>query len=105
MAIEENEIHLNDVGTVFEVTLVESDVVVDISTATTLTIKFKKSDGATVMTKTASFSTDGTDGRLQYTSVADDLDQTGPWKLQAYVIMPSWTGHSSIGEFEVFRNL
>lgn len=105
-----NEIHEGDVGTVFELIMVEwdedleEDVVVDISTATVKSIKFGKPTAATV-TQTGVFVTDGTDGKMKYTSVADDLVPTGDWDIQGYVEMPAWTGHSDMGHFTVHRNL
>lgn len=99
-----NEIHLGDIGTVFEITVMDGSVVVDISTATTTEFVFEKPSNATV-TQTAVFVTDGTDGELEYTTVADDLDEVGSWRLQVYIVMPSWTGRSDIGSFEVHKNL
>lgn len=101
-----NEIHLGDIGTIFEITLLdEGSTIVDISSATvTKDIKFQKPDG-TLTTKPAAFKTDGTDGILQYTTVADDLDMTGFWTIQAYVVLTSWTGHSDVSSFQVHANL
>lgn len=110
MPIQEKEIHVGDIGSIFEVTVVEIDevtglpVIVDISTATLMQIRFKKPD-LSVVVQTAAFSTDGTDGKLKYTSVLGDLDQPGDWRLQGYVEMPAWQGHTSIGEFDVEPNL
>ena len=106
----EQEIHVGDIGTIFEVEVIECnlvtglDEVVDISASTTMQLKFQKSGGTTI-TKTASFSDAGVDGKIRYVSVSGDLDQPGQWRLQAYLISPSWTLSSSIGCFEVFPNL
>lgn len=94
---------IGDVGTVFETTIVDQDdLVVDISLATTKTLKFRKPDASTA-TKTASFVTDGTDGKLKYTTVTNDLDQAGDWKAQAVVVFTGsatqWT--STIHDFRV----
>ena len=75
-----NEIHLNDIGTIFEVTVQDDGVIVDISGATTKEIIFKKSRGE-VLTKAAVFSTDGVDGKMRYVAVAGDLDERGQWEL------------------------
>ncbi len=49
-----NEIHLNDIGTVFELTMMDGDAVVDISSATNMEIKFQKpGPPGTTGTKTA----------------------------------------------------
>jgi hypothetical protein len=110
MPVDEQEIHISDIGTVFEVTVVERNPItclneaVDISSATLREMRFKKPSLAVVV-QTAVFTTDGTDGKIQYVSVADDLDQSGDWKLQGYVEMPLWQGYTSIGQFEVAPNL
>lgn len=106
------EIHLGDIGTSFELTFYESVCtgtvqtieVVDISTATTMEIIFSKPDGTTV-TQTAVFVTDGTDGAIRYFSQTGDLDQTGNWKVQGHVILPTGEWYSSISKFKVFANL
>lgn len=99
------EIHINDIGTVFELTVKDSaNAIVDLSTATVLNITFKKSDD-TIVTKTASLVTDGTDGKMQYITVAGDLDLVGLWKIQGDITSPSWTGTTNIDTFTVYPNL
>lgn len=99
------EIRLGDVGTTFRGTIYdESDAVLDISSATTKQLLFKKPDG-TVVPKTASFFTDGTDGKLQYTSVSGDINAIGRWQLEPYVITPQGEWHGSVAEFLVKRYL
>jgi len=98
-----NEIHLNDIGTVFTITLKDGSSVVDISSATTKIIIFGKPDGTSV-SQTGTFTSDGTDGKMYYTSVDGDLDQPGWWKIQAYII-DSGTWKSDIGNFEVHANI
>lgn len=100
-----NEIHQEDIGTAFTITIMDDTAVVDISSATvTKQIKFKKPSG-TVATKDGVFVTDGTDGKLRYTSVADDLDEAGKWYIQVYLVLTGWTGHSDQAEFVVYDNL
>lgn len=95
------EIRLNDEGTAVRLTIYdETNTVVDISTATTKQITFRKPDGTSV-TKTASFSSGGTDGRIQYVLVAGDIDQSGRWVVRAYVVLPSGKWYSTTGEFFV----
>lgn len=96
----------NDVGTIFKVKIVDCDTgdVIDISAATTLQITFKKPDKKTV-TKTAAFSTDGSDGYLQYVVVDGDIDMVGIWNLQAYVAGVGFKNNSTVGTFVVDDNL
>jgi len=100
----QNEIHRLDVGTVFEVTLMDGSSVVNISTATTKEIYFQLPNG-TKLTKSASFTTDGTDGKLRYTTVADDLSLAGGWRIQAHIITPAGQWRSDLGKFKVYENL
>lgn len=98
-------VHLNDIGTVFELTIKDCfDKIVDISSATTRNIIFKKPDGTTI-TKTGVFTTDGTDGKLQYITIASDMDQLAEWKIQAFVIITAGEFSSSSLIFEVVSNL
>ena len=99
-----NEIHLNDIGTVFEITLMDGDVVVPLDTATSLQVLFLKPDQS-IATKTATLKTDGTDGILQYTTIDGDLSAIGKWKVQARVETPEGKWSSDIQEFKVYKNL
>ena len=99
-----SEIHENDIGTVFELTVKEGALVVDDSGATTKQIYFKKPDG-TVVTKTAAFSSDGTDGKLKYTTVTGDLTPTGSWEIQCHLIFSTGEWKTDIGTFTVHPNL
>lgn len=99
-----NEIHEDDIGTAFTITVQDDTAVVNISAATTKQIKFKK-PGKDVVTKDGVFVTDGTDGQLRYVSVAGDLDEAGKWYIQVYLVLTNWTGHSDQGDFMVYSNL
>lgn len=99
-----NEIHLNDIGTIFEVTIKDGDNVVDISSATTKEIIFKSKD-RTITTKTGVFVTDGTDGKIKHTSIANELNVVGVWSIQGFVVLPSGEWHSDISTFEIHKNL
>jgi hypothetical protein len=98
------EIHIGDIGTVFEIELKDCLTVVNISSATVKQIIFQKPTGE-VLTKTAIFSTDGTDGKLRYITVANDLDLAGTWKIQAKVVLSSGTWSSNVEKFKVYSNL
>ncbi len=100
-----NEIHLLDIGTVFEITLYDGAVILSgLDGATAKSILFEKPDGTTVE-KTAAFKTDGLDGIIQYITLANDLDQEGNWKIQARVVLADGSWSSDIGKFKVYPNL
>ena len=63
-----NEIHVGDIGTVFTLTIKDGSSVIDLSGATTKQIILRKPDRVTSSTKTASFVTDGSDGKIKYTN-------------------------------------
>jgi hypothetical protein len=81
------EIRVNDVGTVFELTVTDASGAVDISGATTKQISLEPPTRANKVTKAATFTTDGTDGKMLYTTVAGDLDEAGSWRVQGYVVL------------------
>ena len=99
------EIRLNDIGTVIELTIKDQDdSAVDVSGASTKQFVFRK-PGGTAVVKTAAFVTDGTDGKLKYTTVTDDLDTAGDWQVQAFVDFGSTEWRSDIKNFMVHPNL
>lgn len=97
--------HIGDVGTIFEATVVdETNTVVDLSSQTALSMIFRRPDGQK-LTRTASLTTNGTDGKLRYTTVAGDLAMPGPWKVQAYVSITAGKWTTDPVEFTVQDNL
>jgi hypothetical protein len=98
-----NEVHKNDVGTVFEFTVKDGSVVVDLSAAT-ISVKFRKPNG-TVLTKTGVLLNDGTDGKMKYTTVLNDLSDAGDWSVQAVITIGTGTWNTDIQHFRVFDNL
>jgi hypothetical protein len=101
----ENGVPLYTVGLSIELTITESGSPFDISNATTKSIIFQKPDKS-VVTKTADFVSDGSDGKIKYvTSGSSDLDQWGTWLAQAYVSIPYFSSYSTINTFYVDRNL
>jgi hypothetical protein len=94
----------DDVGTVIQVTVMENDVALDISAATVKQLIFRK-PGDTIVTKDAEFVTDGSDGKIDYTTVAGDLDQDGTWEIQAYIEMGGGKWSSEIATFTVLPRI
>ena len=79
-----NNIHVDDYGWVGKLRIVQDGVAVDISSYTTRTFIFTPPDEEEVE-KTATFTTTGTDGYLQYTAEAAFYDTVGVWKVRALV--------------------
>lgn len=100
-----DEIHAGNIGTTFKCTILSNSSPVNISGATVKNIIFTKPDG-TKVTKDASLYTDGLDGIMVYTTVADDLNVVGLWRIQGYVeLSVSEKYYSNIQTFTVHGNL
>lgn len=100
-----SELQKNNIGSIFRKTIYDQDDnIVDISSASVKQFIFTK-PGGSQLTKSTSFTTDGTDGKIQYASVSGDLDETGTWSYQAYIVFVSGTFYSEIDSFKVNRNL
>ena len=104
----EQEIHYNDIGTVILVTVKDcvagTPTVLDLSSATSLELVFKSPAGST-STKSASLYTDGTDGKIFYTSVDGDFSVVGTWRIQCKIGIGGGTFRSDVGTFKVYENL
>lgn len=99
-----SEIHVNDIGTRFLATIKDDGVVVDISTASSITMIFKKPDDE-VVNKVGTLLNDGQDGQVYYDTLAGDLDEAGLYKLQAKVVLTAGTYYTDIYSFKVHCNL
>ncbi len=108
MTCSEEELHYNDVGTVFLVTMNDcvsgTSTVLDISSASSLQLILKSPSGVS-STKNAVLDSDGTDGKMKYTSVAGDLNEIGTWRIQAKVEIGGGVFRSDIDTFKVYENL
>ncbi len=100
-----NEIRENDVGTVFEREIKDGATVIDISSASSMQIIFQKPDDGAFITKTAVFTSDGTDGKLRYVTVSNDLDEIGVWQWQAKIVITGGEWKTDILDFQVHENL
>ncbi len=108
MACSEEEVHYNDIGTLFLVTVNDcvsgTAAVLDVSGASTIELIFKSPSGAST-TQSATLYTDGTDGKITYTTVDGDLNEVGTWRIQAKVVVGGGTFRSDVGTFKVYENL
>lgn len=102
--LDKNSIQVGATGFVIELEIKEGYSVLDISSATTKNIIIEKPDD-TIITASGSFITDGTDGLLYYRTNSTDLNLEGIYNVQAYLIMPDFTGYSTPVSFTVYANL
>jgi hypothetical protein len=96
----------NASGIIIRVQIVESgtDMPVDVSLAATKQIRFTKPDGTTV-TKTATFTTNGVDGKIEYAVEVAFLDQSGFWTYEGFIAFAAgFSGPTSETEYFEVRD-
>jgi hypothetical protein len=91
-------------GFVIELTIMNNGKPMDISSAQSTLMIFQDPSGITTQ-KTAVFSTDGTNGKIRYVTVDDDLSLSGNYQIQAFIVLPTFSGYSGTGSFYVAPNL
>lgn len=67
-----------------KVTITEDGSAVDVSGVTTKQIKLQDPSGNTT-SNTADFTTDGTDGVIEYQVTDGEIDERGQWKFSGFV--------------------
>ena len=87
-----NKVYVGDSGT--EIIL---DTLVDLSTATKVSIKVRRPNGAVTEWVGTVFETT----KVRYVTQPGDLSVKGPHLLQAYAEMPVWIGRGETVELEV----
>jgi hypothetical protein len=95
---------VNDIGTIITLTVYDGSEVVDISSATSMQIRLKPKNGLRI-DKTATFVTDGVDGKIECVVSTNDFAVGAVYSVQGYIVMPSGTWHTSIKEITVNKNL
>jgi hypothetical protein len=93
-------IQKNDWGVRFEITVITATSTVDISAATSTAILFEDPNGS-VSTKTASYTTDGTDGKMYWDSSTSFLSVSGAWKMQGRYGDANQTNRTEVTMFYV----
>ena len=90
-----------DIGVVIQLIVKDTaGAAVNISAASTKDFLFINPTG-TAVTKGATFVTDGTDGKLKYTTVSGDFPDSGTWKIRVSLVTPSWSRKSNWSSFIV----
>lgn len=101
----ELEARVGVVGLALEIEVLQNcTTALNLTTASVKEITVQRPD-KTTFTRTADFVTDGSDGLISIDTIAGDLTIEGTYYIQAYLELPSWQGHSDVGEFEVHDNL
>lgn len=97
-------LHIDDYGEKIKVTVEEDGAAVNVSAATATTFLIKDPEG-TVTTQTATETTDGTDGKLEWIITTGFLASAGLWTVQAHVVFASSEFYTSEFSFNVAENL
>ena len=100
-----SEIHQDDVGTRFLMTVKDDGSTVNISGATIKQVIFKKPSDTIVYRSASGVNDQMSSGIMLYDTLAGDLDEAGHYKLQAKVALPSGTYYTDIHTFKVHCNL
>jgi len=107
MAQSKKELRVGAVGAKVVVKVVESGAVPSgFSGATTLRMVFEAPSGK-LFERSAAFDSDGTDGKVKYTTTAGDevLSESGTWKAEVWFTLSGFTGPSEPVEFKVADTL
>lgn len=88
-------VRVGDLGVTLQLTCQEGGSALDVSSATTKQIKLKRPD-TSVVTYTASFVGDGTDGQIEATTATgtSDFAKPGTYQVYARLVIGSWDGHT-----------
>ena len=97
-------IHAGDYGFIGRLTIEQDGVAQNISTYTTRQFILQAPSGA-IKTVDAVFDIDGADGVLKYTFLAGDIDEAGPWGVQARIAKSGVELTSSTLNFQVARRI
>lgn len=82
----------------------ENGAVIDLSAVSSISMIFKKPNQTTV-TQTPALVTDGTDGKMEYTTDNTDLDIPGKWQVQGIVTEAAGDTPTTIVNFTVRARL
>lgn len=99
-----NKVKRSAVGINIILNLKDCSSKLDLTTQTKKDFIFERPDG-TIFVKTATLVGSAEDGKLQYTTEFNDLDQVGYWKVEADVKTTIFEGRSETVEFEVIEGI
>ena len=101
---DKNNIQVGATNLLITLELKEGYAPLNISLATVKNIIIEKPDD-TLIISSGSFITDGSDGLLYYRTNGSDINLAGVYNVQAYLVMPDFTGYSTPVSFTAYANL
>lgn len=106
LANQLNGIKLGDFGEILVLTMKDKDgTVQDISSFTTRQVIVRTPDKLKTVTRTATFTTDGTDGKLDFSFADGDIDRPGLWEGQVVLSKTGMERRSDIFDMNVETRL
>jgi hypothetical protein len=101
-----HEVQVDSYGWNLDLRVVDEQAApIDISAGTTLEYMAKKPGANGPIAMTATFVTDGTDGKLRHVVTSGEIDTIGTWQIQTHVVMPTAELYSAVMFFEVKANV
>lgn len=101
---DKNHIQVGATNLMIKLVVMSGSAALDVSNATTKNIIIERPDD-TLVSGSAAFYSDGTDGIIYYMTGGSDLNQDGEYNAQAYLVTPSFTGYTTPISFAVYENL
>ena len=94
-------VHVGDIGTELEILFEDQDgAAINISGATTKEIILVTPRGDQ-LTRAGTFTTNGTDGLLKYTTIKNDIIVAGEWKISGHIVNASGEWTTDVKTFDV----
>lgn len=100
----DQQLHLNDYGTTFDIELRDGDTVLNPSIFTSGSHVFRRPD-LTTLTKASAATVTSSGSYMRYTTVSGDVNQVGSWAVQCVVTDGVGYFSSDIWQFVVYPNL
>ena len=105
MASNTHNAHVGDIGTSIRMTIKDQDEnIINLNGNTSLQLVIKRPNG-TILTKTATLFTDGTDGIMEYQTISGDFNESGSYLFQGYVVFPNGQWYTSSTKSIIDPNL
>lgn len=99
------EIHVDDEGTSFRITVLdEASRVVDLTGAERLEVWFRRPDQVPLV-READVHGDPSAGVMEYVTASGDLSIAGAWRVQGHVALPGGLIHTNVHKFRVYPNV
>lgn len=100
----DQQLHLNDYGTTFDLELRDGDTVLNPSIFSSGSHVFRRPD-QTTFTKASTAVVTSSGSYMRYTSASGDINQTGSWAVQCVVTDGVGYWSSDTWQFVVYPNL